>query len=417
MVPIKGEWTPFIDINDQLDHYRLWGLIPPKSKKLRPIMVVDGYFSAPEPCKVVGYQSDSWAIIELDDGFHAIYGEYLAELQPDACQKLPFGMCFAEILSQYVVLDIETTGFDNRNDRIIEIAAVSYAYGVKQKSFHALINPGKPLPAEITFLTGIKQADLDNAPALAEVEQAFFDFIGEMPVIGHNAVSFDIPFLSAQFSRPIENPVIDTLPMARKVFDLLPRHKLEYLNKVLELGSANSHRAFDDVETTNSLLWACLAPRRYESLEYKAFLDHRIGNHSGLERKKASNAPYKPKNENKGKKPFSKVDIKSIVPSSECVNSSSQLCGKTIVFTGTLSIQREEAMQIAVDAGAILKNAVSRQTEYLVVGKQDITIVGLDGMSTKEEKAYSLNKSGKARIQIISEEEFLKLAKGECISV
>ena len=112
MVPIKGEWTPFGDINDQLNHFRLWGLIPPKSKKLRPIMVVDGYLDAPEPCNVVGYQGHNWAVIELADGFHAIHGEYLAELQPIANQKLPFGMCFAEVLAEYVVADIETTGFD-----------------------------------------------------------------------------------------------------------------------------------------------------------------------------------------------------------------------------------------------------------------------------------------------------------------
>lgn len=48
MVPIKGEWKPFVDTDEQLEYYRLWGLIPEKSKKLRPIMVVDGYFGIPD---------------------------------------------------------------------------------------------------------------------------------------------------------------------------------------------------------------------------------------------------------------------------------------------------------------------------------------------------------------------------------
>lgn len=415
MVPIKGEWTPFSDLNDQLNHYRLWGLIPPKSKKLRPIMVVDGYWDAPEPCRVVGYQGHNWAVIELADGFHAIHGEYLAELQPIANQKLPFGMCFAEVLTKYVVVDIETTGFDFRNDRIIEIAAITYEYGKKIAEFHSLVNPGMLIPPEIISLTGISQADVDAAPTLEEIDGAFLDFIGDLPIIGHNALTFDVPFLSAQLSANIENPVIDTLPMARKVFDLLPCHKLAYLNDVLQLGSAGAHRAFNDVETTNALLWACLAPRKHEHNVHKAFLDNRLACHNESKKKRPKQHPVQDRTivASKKKKPFEKIDIKTITPSKDCSNSSSPLCGKTILFTGELTIPRSDAMQMAVDAGAVLKTGVSKKLTYLVVGKQDVTLVGMDGMSSKEEKARDLNASGKAQIQIIGEEEFLRLVNKE----
>lgn len=421
MVPIKGEWTSFVDINDQLNHYRLWGLIPPKSNKLRPIMIVDGYFDAPEPCNVVGYQGDNWAVIELADCFYAIHGEYLAELQPVANQKLPFGMCFVDILSKYVVLDIETTGFDFCNDRIIEIAAIAYQYGKKVSEFHTLVNPERLLPSDIISLTGITQEQIDNAPALDAVESSFLSFIGDSPLIGHNALSFDVPFLSAQMSRPFENPVIDTLPMARKVFDLLPRHKLEYLNEVLQLGSAGSHRAFNDVETTNALLWACLAPRKYEHHVYKAFLDHRLSQDKKDAKEKrvrkwkssADQVPEAPKR----KKHFERVDIKAITPSVTCNVQDGPLCGRTVVFTGELTIPREEAMQMAVNAGAVLKTSVSRKTAYLVVGKQDLTLVGMDGMSTKEVKARELNESGKAQIKIIDEKDFFKILNKEGAAV
>lgn len=66
-------------------------------------------------------------------------------------------------------------------------------------------------------------------------------------------------------------------------------------------------------------------------------------------------------------------------------------------------------MQKAVDAGAILRNSISAKTAYLVVGSQDKSIVGEDGMSSKEELAYALNQSGKANIQIICEAQFLAL--------
>lgn len=413
MVPIKGEWTPFRDLDDQLNHHRLWGLIPPKSDKLRPVMVVDGYFGIPEPCKVVGYQGDNWAVIELADGYHAIHGEYLTELQPQAQQKLPYGVCFAEILSHYVVVDIETTGFDFHQDRIIEIAAISYEYGTKISEYHTLVNPEMLIPERITKLTGITQADVMEAPTLDEIENRFLDFIGDMPIIGHNALTFDVPFLSAQLSHRIHNYVFDTLLLSRKVFDILPRHKLEYLNGVLHLESAGSHRALNDVETTNALLWACLAPRKYEAYVFRAFLDHRLSGNNA----KPKRDIIKPIRSAKERSilPSPKrhyVDIKSITPTCDFFDQSHPLCGKNIVFTGELSIPREEAMQMSVNSGAILKTSVSGKTAYLVVGKQEFS-----NMGTKEKKARELNSAGKANIQILNESEFLQLVKKEGVFI
>ena len=406
MVPIKGDWTPFADFEDQLDHYRKWGLVSEKAKQLRPVMVTDGYFGIPEPCKVVGYQTDTWAVIELSNGYHAIYGEYLAELQPDAYQKLPRGTCFTECLSEYIVVDIETTGFDFQNDRIIEVAAIKYKYGKKSSEFHSLVNPGRAIPEDITSLTGIAQSDVDSAPYIDDIAHEFLCFIADFPIVGHNALTFDIPFLSAQMKTEFTNVVIDTLPMARKVFDILPRHKLEYLNEVLQLQGSVSHRALHDVEATNALMWACMAPRRYETKVWRARLDNLTCKPATQQRKKAvSHARLNG--------PFEKVDIKAITPSCDSIDQYNPLYGKNIVFTGELSIPREKAMQLAVDCGAILKTGVSGKTSYLVVGQQDKSIVGADGMSSKEEKAHELNKSGKAHINIITEQEFICLAKKE----
>lgn len=412
MVPISGEWTRFIDLQDQINHYRLWGLISEKGKKLRPVMVTDGYFGSPEPCEVVGYQGDNWAVIKLSDGYHAIHGEYLAELQPVALRRLPFGVCFVDILARYVVVDIETTGLGSADDRIIEIAAISYEYGKKVAEFQSLVNPEMLIPADITKLTGITQDMVEQAPLLNEIKDEFLDFIGDMPIVGHNALSFDVPFIKRQLSVELQNTVIDTLLMARKVFTLLPCHKLDYLNAILELGSTVAHRAFHDVETTNALLWACLSPRRYENAVNAAYLDGRMDD-TKLE--KRSNKAKSTKSASAStRRAFEKIDIKKIVPTSESATVSGPLCGKLMVFTGTLSISREEAMQLAVDAGAVLKSSVSAKTNYLVVGRQDITIVGMEGMSTKEEKAAALNRAGKANIQVIDEEKFMELLHTEC---
>lgn len=272
MVPIKGDWHRFANPEEQLRYMRLWGLIPPKSKQLRPIMVVDGYFGAPEPCSVVGYKDDNWAVIELPDGYHAIFGEYLAELQPNAMQKLPHGMCFAEILQDYIVLDIETTGFSRKEHEIIEFAAVRYSYGKETAHYHTLVQPKNPIPLNITSLTGITMADVADAPFIEDVAGDILQFIGDRPIVGHNGVTFDFPFISAHLNFNFDNPKIDTLYMARKAFPLLSKHKLEYLKTVLNLTDGASHRALDDARTTNALLWACLAPRKHEQAVNEAYL-------------------------------------------------------------------------------------------------------------------------------------------------
>jgi len=105
---------------------------------------------------------------------------------------------------------------------------------------------------------------------------------------------------------------------------------------------------------------------------------------------------------------YGNIHIHDIGPTCE-TNPSSPLFGQRIVFTGELSIRREDAMQLAVDAGALLQSTVSGRTNILVVGKQNIALVGADGMSSKEEKAYALNQAGKANITILDEEQFFAL--------
>ncbi len=392
MVPIKGRWTRFADEEDRIKYYRLWGLITTKAAVIHPVMVMDGIYGVPEPCDVVGYQGENWAVIELQDGYHAIYGEYLAEMQPSAHQRLPIQVRFTDVLENYAVLDIETTGFNRVEDRCIEIAVAVYRYGVKVDGLSMLINPEREIPRRITKMTGITQCDVEQCKPFREAWPLVLNFIGQRPIIGHNATQFDIPFLEAQSGAKLPNVIIDTLLMVREVFPDLPRHTLDYLNDVFDFGSHCAHRASNDVETTNALLWVCLAPEKYSAAAMRAVLDHRL--------KPAANPTANIANVHFPKKPVITVEPQNDV----CCDNI--LYGKSIVFTGELSIDRAEAAQKAVNAGAKLRTSVSAKTDYLVVGKQDIMIVGLDGMSVKEEKARQLNIAGKAHIEIIDEDEF-----------
>lgn len=87
------------------------------------------------------------------------------------------------------------------------------------------------------------------------------------------------------------------------------------------------------------------------------------------------------------------------------------LYGKRIAFTGPLSISRRDAMQRSANAGALLRSSVSPHTDYLVVGRQDLTPAGSFGLSAKEEKAISLQKQG-CPLRILDEREFFALLEG-----
>jgi DNA polymerase-3 subunit epsilon len=101
--------------------------------------------------------------------------------------------------------------------------------------------------------------------------------------------------------------------------------------------------------------------------------------------------------------------IKNIVVNESQISEDNYFYKKTVCFTGTCeSGQRKELLQKIANVGGIPTNSVTKKTDVLVVGQQDFRIVGEDGMSTKQEKAFNLRSNG-FNIEIISEREFLRL--------
>jgi hypothetical protein len=106
---------------------------------------------------------------------------------------------------------------------------------------------------------------------------------------------------------------------------------------------------------------------------------------------------------------YSDIDIKSIQPSTPDIAGGTPLAGKNIVFSGTFKRPLDEMMQIAVDAGAVLKTRVSKSTNYLVAGKQKEEFLDEDGLSSKEATAQKLIAQG-CPIVVIDEQTFLTMA-------
>ena len=152
------------------------------------------------------------------------------------------------LYSDFVAFDIETTGLDAIHDRITEIGAVLYENGHPVKSFQTFVNPGMPIPAEVTQLTGITDRDVFDAPEEGRAIQSFLSFAGDRPLVAHNA-QFDVGFISEAAARSglAFAPVfIDTLPLAQRLMSDLKRHKLDVVARALGLPDFNHHRASDD---------------------------------------------------------------------------------------------------------------------------------------------------------------------------
>lgn len=162
-------------------------------------------------------------------------------------------------MKSLVFLDLETTGFQSYYHRIIEIFMFKVDHKGDIAEYHTLINPACTIPVKITKITGIAQADVENAPIEAYVAAEIRQFINDGVIIAHN-LPFDQRFLAELFKRnncrPLLSGGIDTLAVSRRLFPKLciyPKgegsHKLKNLmyHFGLDKAFANSHRAKDDV--------------------------------------------------------------------------------------------------------------------------------------------------------------------------
>jgi DNA polymerase-3 subunit epsilon len=161
----------------------------------------------------------------------------------------------------FIVLDFETTGLSpNMGARTTEVAAVLVENGRMTDRFQSLMNPGVSIPGFIQDLTGITNQMISKAPVNAKVMKDLSKFIGNTPLVAHNA-SFDKKFLDAELDRVglrAPQPMVCSLLVARRVYQTAPNHRLGTLVKYKNIETDGVfHRALADAEMT-ARLWLCM---------------------------------------------------------------------------------------------------------------------------------------------------------------
>ncbi len=187
---------------------------------------------------------------DKQDFFKVIYGveAYLV----DDLKEIVTGDRGGTLADDFVVFDIETTGFSPVNNRIIEIGAVKVCGGQVTERFSTFVNPQVPIPFEIEKLTGIRDDMVTDAPLIAEVLPRFLEFCRGAILVAHNA-GFDMSFMLENARRqelPMEHPYIDTVGIARVLLPNQAKHTLDAVAKTLNISLENHHRAVDDAECT-----------------------------------------------------------------------------------------------------------------------------------------------------------------------
>ena len=272
--------------------------------------------------------------IKLDDGENTSN----RSVKKDSLQKTAIndGRAIART-TDYVVLDVETTGIDRKNDRMVEIAILAVSNGNIVEQYHTLVNPGIPISPGAYSTHGISDADVASAPKAESIAADIAERLRGKTVVGHN-VTFDLAFIETAFrDAGITEKLfyIDTHSFSRKLFPTFPKYGLQDLLSLLHIEKEEAHRALGDVISTYRLFERCKDEWNRQAAETARQTRIQKEQETLERRTKYANSPLL-----------------------DCV----------FVFTGNFTLPRDVIEATASTVGALVRTAVSGKTDYLVVG-------------------------------------------------
>lgn len=179
-----------------------------------------------------------------------------------------------------VFVDIETTGGSYRNSRVLEVAAIRYENGQVTAEFSSLINPETYIPPSITSLTGIREADIVDAPIFAAIAEQFAEIMNGAVFVAHN-VRFDYSFLKNEFAMigmEFTPRLLCTVRLSRYLYKQEQGHSLAKLIARYEIPFLNRHRALDDARAI--LYFSQLAFEKNGADTFNAAIAHQLKSQS-----------------------------------------------------------------------------------------------------------------------------------------
>ena len=187
---------------------------------------------------------------KIDNDNTQVSFDIFGDIQKDEKSK---GINLNKFVDDYVLVDIETTGFSPVKDDIIEIGAIRVENNQIIQKYNQLIKINKNLEPFTTRLTGITDEMLQTGKKISDVLKEFISFTGKDIIIGHN-VTFDLVFLSYNCKKylnyNLNNDYVDTLCMARKLIPNSINYKLGTLAEFFNVSYKGAHRGLKDVEIT-----------------------------------------------------------------------------------------------------------------------------------------------------------------------
>lgn len=187
---------------------------------------------------------------KIDNDNTQVSFDIFGDIQKDEKSK---GINLNKFVDDYVLVDIETTGFSPVKDDIIEIGAIRVVNNQIIQKYNQLIKINKNLEPFTTRLTGITDEMLQTGKKISDVLKEFISFTGKDIIIGHN-VTFDLGFLSYNCKKylnyNLNNDYVDTLCMARRLIPNSINYKLGTLAEFFNVSYKGAHRGLKDVEIT-----------------------------------------------------------------------------------------------------------------------------------------------------------------------
>ena len=212
----------------------------------------------PEAHKLLGFDNHDIKII---------YGVE-AYLAPDKVSPVSFSKG-QSIDTTYCVLDLETTGFSFRTEKITEVGIMKVKNGEVIDEFSCFVNPEKPIPPRVVEVTNITDDMVKDAETIDKVMPKILEFVGDSVLVAHNA-DFDIGFLkynAKNLGLSLENTYLDTLRLAKDLFPDYKKYKLGKIAENLGIKVEVAHRALDDVDTTVKVLNVMLKMLKDKGIE------------------------------------------------------------------------------------------------------------------------------------------------------